>query len=66
MYAIRSYYECVHTLSIVLILISTSSIFGFLLTRLNVPTLAANFIVGLTHNPIVIALLLNAIRNNFV
>ncbi len=53
--------QCVHTLSIVLILISTSSIFGFLLTRLNVPTLAANFIVGLTHNPIVIALLLNAI-----
>ena len=33
----------------------------FLLTRLNVPTLAANAIVGLTNNPVVIALLLNVI-----
>lgn len=53
--------QCVNTLSIVLILIATSSIFGFLLTRLNVPTLAANAILGLTENPILIALLLNAI-----
>ncbi len=53
--------EVVGTLSIVLILIATSSIFGFLLTRLNVPTLAANAILGLTENPILIALLLNAI-----
>ncbi len=53
--------QCVHTLSIVLILIATSSIFGFLLTRLNVPTLAANAIIGLTSNPIIIALLLNLI-----
>jgi len=53
--------ECVNTLAIVLILISTSSIFGFMLTRLHVPTLAAEAIVGLTDNPILIALLLNAI-----
>lgn len=53
--------SCVDTLSIVLILISTSSIFGYLLTRLHVPSLAANTIMNLTDNPIVLALLLNAI-----
>ncbi len=53
--------QCVDTLSIVLILISTSSIFGFLLTRLNVPTLAAKAILGLTDNTILLALLLNLI-----
>lgn len=53
--------QAVNTLSIVLILIATSSIFGFLLTRLNVPTLAANAILGLTDNPIILALLLNLI-----
>lgn len=44
-----------------LILIATSSIFGFCLTRLHVPDMAANAIVGLTNNPILIALLLNLI-----
>jgi tripartite ATP-independent transporter DctM subunit len=53
--------DCVHTLSIVLILISTSSIFGYLLTRLHVPDLAAKAIVNLTDNPILLALLLNLI-----
>ncbi len=53
--------DCVDTLSIVMILIATSSIFGFCLTRLHVPDMAANAIVGLTDNPILIALLLNAI-----
>jgi len=53
--------QCVDTLSIVLILIATSSIFGFLLTRLHVPTLAAQAIIGLTDNPILIALMLNLI-----
>lgn len=51
----------INTLSIVLILIATSSIFGFLLTRLNVPSLAANAIIGITDNIILIALLLNLI-----
>ena len=53
--------QCVNTLSIVLILISTSSIFGFLLTRLDVPSLAAKAILGLTDNRIILALLLNLI-----
>lgn len=53
--------NCVDTLSIVLILISTSSIFGYCLTTLHVPSLAANAVIGLTNNPILIALLLNLI-----
>ena len=52
---------CVDTLSIVLILISTSSIFGDCLTKLHVPDLAANAILGLTSNKILIALLLDLI-----
>lgn len=53
--------ECIDTLSIVLILISTSSIFGYLLTRLHVPELAANALIGVSDSPIVIALLINLI-----
>ena len=53
--------DCVDTLSIVLILISTSSVFGNCLTLLHVPDLAANAITGISNNPIVIALLLNLI-----
>lgn len=53
--------DCVNTLSVVLILISTSSIFGYCLTMLHVPSLAANAVIGLTNNPILIALLLNVI-----
>lgn len=53
--------QCIDTLSIVLILISTSSIFGYCLTTLHVPDIAANAIVGITDNPIIIALLLNLI-----
>jgi len=52
---------CIDTLAIVMILISTSSLFGYMLTLLNVPSLAAEFIVGITDNPILIALLLNII-----
>ena len=48
-------------LSVVLILISTSSIFGYCLTTLHVPSLAANAIIGITDNPIILALLLNLI-----
>jgi tripartite ATP-independent transporter DctM subunit len=57
----RALEDCVNTLAIVLILIATSSIFGFMLTRLHVPILAANAIVNLTDNPIILALLLNVI-----
>lgn len=53
--------DCVNTLSIVLILISTSSIFGYCLTRLHVPDLAANAIISITDNPIALALLINLI-----
>lgn len=53
--------DCVNTLSVVLILISTSSIFGYCLTMLHVPVRAANAVIGLTNNPILIALLLNVI-----
>ncbi len=53
--------DCVDTLSIVLILIATSNAFGYCLTRLHVPSLAANAITGMTNNPILIALLINLI-----
>ncbi|MGD9927489.1 MAG: TRAP transporter large permease [Sphaerochaeta sp.] len=53
--------DCVGTLSIVLILIATSSVFGYCLTTLHVPTLAAEAITNLTDNRILIILLLNVI-----
>jgi len=53
--------NCVDTLSIVLILISTSSVFGYCLTQLHVPDLAAKAILGVTDNRIIIALILNVI-----
>ena len=57
----KTFEQCVDTLSIVLILISTSSIFGYCLTTLHVPSIAANMLVGFTNNPIVIALLIDLI-----
>ncbi len=53
--------ECVNTLSIVLILIATSAIFGNCLTMLHIPDLAAKAIVSLTDNRIILILLLNLI-----
>lgn len=53
--------SCVDTLSIVLILIATSSVFGYCLTTLHVPLMASQAITGITDNPIVLALLLNLI-----
>ncbi|MCR5031634.1 MAG: TRAP transporter large permease [Lachnospiraceae bacterium] len=53
--------KCVDTLSIVLILIATSNVFGYCLTMLHVPELAAKAITGVSRNPYVIALLLNLI-----
>ena len=53
--------QCVNTLAIVLILIATSSIFGYCLTTLHVPDLAANAIRGISDNPYVIAMLINLI-----
>ena len=48
--------ECVNTLSIVLILIATSAVFGNCLTMLHVPDLAANAITSVTDNPYIIAI----------
>ncbi len=53
--------QCVDTLAIVLILIATSSAFGFCLTTLHVPDIAASAITGVTDNPIILALLLDLI-----
>ena len=53
--------QCINTLAIVLILIATSSAFGYCLTLLHVPANAANLITSISDNPIVIALLLNVI-----
>ena len=53
--------NCVSTLSIVLILIATSSLFGDCLTKLHVPDLAAQAITSVSSNPVIIALLLNLI-----
>lgn len=53
--------ECVGTLAIVLILIATSAVFGDCLTKLHVPDLAAQAIVSLTDNRIILIVLLNII-----
>ena len=53
--------DCVNTLAIVLILIATSNVFGYCLTTLHVPDMAAHAITGITSNPIILALLLNLI-----
>ncbi len=57
----QSLEQCVNTLAIVLILIATSSAFGYCLTLLHVPATAARLITGVSDNPVVIALLLNLI-----
>ncbi len=57
----RALSDCVDTLAIVLILISTSSVFGYCLTTLHVPKMAASAITSLTDNPIILALLINLI-----
>ena len=53
--------DSLDTLAIVLILIATSNAFGYLLTYLRVPNLAAGAITSLTTNPIVLALMINVI-----
>ena len=53
--------ECIDTLAIVLILCGTSSIFGYCLTYLHVPDLAATAITSLTSNKIILILLINLI-----
>lgn len=53
--------EALDTLAIVLILIATSNVFGYLLTFLRVPNLAAGVITSITDNPIILALMINGI-----
>lgn len=53
--------ECIDTLSIVLILIAASNVFGYCLTLLKVPLLASNAITSISTNPIIVALLINLI-----
>ncbi len=53
--------ECIDILAIVLILCGTSSIFGYCLTYLHVPDLAAQAITSLTTNKILLVLLINVI-----
>ena len=53
--------DCINTLAIVLILIAASSVFGYCLTTLHVPDMAAAAITSLTSNRIVLILLLNLI-----
>ena len=53
--------DCINALAIVLILIAASSVFGYCLTTLHVPDMAAAAITSLTSNRIVLILLLNLI-----
>ena len=53
--------ECIDTLAIVLILIATSNVFGYCLTYLHVPALAATAIKSISDNPVVLAILINLI-----
>lgn len=53
--------QCVDTLSIVMILIATSAVFGNCLTLLHVPDLAAKAVISLTSNRVILILLLNVI-----
>ena len=53
--------ECIDTLSIVMILCGTSSIFGYCLTYLHVPDLAATAITSITTNKTALTLLINLI-----
>ena len=57
----KAFGDSLDTLAIVLILIATSNAFGYLLTYLRVPNLAAGAITSLTTNPIVLALMINVI-----
>jgi len=53
--------DCIDTLGIVLILIAISSVFGYCMTILQVPSLFAATITKITNNPIILALLINLI-----
>ena len=51
--------DAVNMLSIIMILIGISASFGFALTFLRVPELAAGWVISVTDNPIIILLMIN-------
>lgn len=51
--------DTMKTLSMVIAIIMTSSAFGYLLSFLSVPSLLADFILGLSDNPYVVLLAIN-------
>lgn len=53
--------NAVETLSVVLILIATSSIFGYCMTTLHVPQKASDLLLSVTDNPYVMRILINVI-----
>lgn len=53
--------NAVETLSVVLILIATSSIFGYCLTTLHVPQKASDLLMSITDNPYLLRILINVI-----
>jgi len=53
--------NAIEVLSIVMVLIAISAAFGYCLTILRVPALAAEVVTGITDNPFVIFLLINII-----
>ncbi len=53
--------SAVDTLSVVMILIATSSIFGYCLTTLHLPQKASDLLMSISSNPIVLRLLINVI-----
>jgi tripartite ATP-independent transporter DctM subunit len=53
--------DCIDTLANVLILIAASSAFSYCLATLQVPGIAANFILSISDNPIIVALMINLI-----
>lgn len=53
--------NAVETLSVVMILIATSAVFGYCLTTLHVPQKASDLLMSISNNPIVLRLLINVI-----
>ena len=53
--------DSIRTLATIIAIIATSSAFGYLLAYLQVPTLVAEFFLGISDNPYVIMLLINVL-----
>ncbi|KJS81019.1 MAG: C4-dicarboxylate ABC transporter permease [Peptococcaceae bacterium BICA1-8] len=47
--------------SLVLLIVSTASAFGLILTREMIPVTVANFLIGITENPLVLLMILNVL-----